>query len=110
MKTIAAILCTLSPLLVPAAGTALAAENWTPAQQEIADVFKTFAEAEKAGNLEVQMSLTAPAFTAWNLATPGPMDRASFQKTGAAFFKSIKVEASDFVPNSIRIEGPVALA
>jgi ketosteroid isomerase-like protein len=110
MKTIAAILCTLSPLLVPAAGTALAAENWTPAQQEIADVFKTFAEAEKAGNLEVQMALTAPGFTAWNLALPGPVGRAEFEEWGAAFFKNIKVEACEFVPSRIEIHDTTAVA
>ncbi len=79
----------LSPVSLVAAG------NWTPAQQEVADVFKAFSEAEQAGDLALQISLTAPAFTAWNLATPGPMDRATYQKAGVTFFQHVTVEACD---------------
>ena len=92
------------------AGAAFAAENWTRDQQEIAGVFQAWAKAEKAGDVDRLMSLTAPAFTGWDFAASRPMDRSAFQKAAAEFFRGSRVIECAVKVISIDIQGSTAIA
>ena len=70
-----------SPLAVLGKG-----ENWTKPEQEVANVFTAWAEAELAGDVERVMSLLAPAFTALDFAQPGAMDRAAYRQLTIDWF------------------------
>lgn len=104
---------TLLTLLAAAglfAGAALAAEKWTKPQQEVAGVFKAWADAELAGDVDREMGLFAPAFTMWDFATAAPMDFAAVRQQTIETFKTAKVTACVIEPDSIRIDGAGAVA
>lgn len=92
------------------AGAALTAENWTKPQQEVADVFKVWAESELAGDVDREMSILAPAFTAWEFSQPAPLDYAAFRQLTVDIFKQNKVTACVIQPDIIRLEGTTAIA
>jgi ketosteroid isomerase-like protein len=85
-------------------------ETWTKPQQEVADVFTTWAAAEMAGDAEREMSLLAPAFTAWDFAQPQPMDRAAYRQLVVDLFQQGKVVACAMTPTLIQIERRSAVA
>jgi ketosteroid isomerase-like protein len=104
---------TLLTLLAAAglvAGAAFAAEKWTKPQQEVADVFKAWAEAEKAGDVDRLMSLTSPAFTGWDFAASGPLDRSAFRQEAAEFFRGSRVIKCAVNVMSVDIQGGTAIA
>ena len=92
------------------AAAALTAENWTKPQQEVADVFKVWAESELAGDVDREMSILAPAFTAWEFSQPTPLDYAAFRQLTVDLFKQNKVTACVIQPDIIHIEGTTAIA
>lgn len=103
---------TLLTLLAAAglAGAALAAANWTKPQQEIADVFTAWAAAIKAGDIDGELSLTAPAFTAWDYTKPAPQDRVAYRQSGVELQRKLKAVECDLPVISIVIEGNLAIA
>ena len=103
---------TLLTLLAAAGftGAALAAENWTKPQQEVADVFTAWAVAIKAGDIDGELSLTAPAFTAWDYAKLAPQDRVAYRQSGVELNKRLKVVECDLPVISIVIAGDLAVA
>ncbi len=104
------VLCMFVGLSGPPLATLFAAETWTKPQQEVADVFKTWAEAEKAGDVDRLMGVTAPSFTGWDLAKPAPIDRTAWRQTAVDFFKEWKVVECTLPPAFIHIEGKTAVA
>lgn len=92
------------------AGAALAAENWTKPQQEVADVFIAWAAAIKAGDIDGELSLTASAFTAWDFMKPAPQDRAAYRQSGVELNKKLKAVECDLPVISIIIEDNLAVA
>ncbi|HVT72553.1 MAG TPA: ester cyclase [Lacunisphaera sp.] len=91
------------------AGAALAVPKWTKPQQEVADIFKAWADAELAGNIDREMSLFTPSFTMWDLSTAAPIDYATVRQQTAEIFKQSKVTACVIEPDSIHIEGAAAV-
>jgi ketosteroid isomerase-like protein len=92
------------------AGAAWAAENWTKEQQAVANVFKTWSEAELAKDNGRIMSLMAPELTFWNFRKAGPLDRAGFEKMSADFMRKMKTSAFDIRTDAVLVKGAYAVA
>lgn len=92
------------------AGAAWAAENWTREQQAVVDVFRTWEQAELAGDNARIMSLMAPDMTFWNFKQAAPLDRAGFEKMMTEFAQQMKTSAFSIRTDSVLTKGEFALA
>jgi ketosteroid isomerase-like protein len=109
MKTSITAVLSLAALLGLAAGSAVASENWTKPQQEVADVIQAFAKANVAGNLDQMMSFTDPGFTAWDYSKPASQDRAAYRKAESEFYKNWTVLDCALTPTVIQLERDTAI-
>jgi ketosteroid isomerase-like protein len=104
------VLCLLAGITGAPSAALATGEKWTKPQQEVADVFATWAAAELAADVEREMNLMAPTFTAWDFAQPAPMDRAAYRQLTIDLFKQAKVVDMAITPMSIQVDRRTAVA
>jgi hypothetical protein len=99
----------MAALLAQAPVQKAPAKAWTPAQQEVLDVFSRFFAAALRGNFEEIKTYWHPNIVGWDIDQGSPLIYDDFLKAEEGFFKEARFVKLEFEPLAVQVEGKTAV-